>query len=81
MLRSVLDAELIEAAGLVDIEIEEAERREREELYLNEEEPQTNGTLIVRGGEEDGYQLALTGTLHVLLALILVNGRVISDST
>lgn len=81
MLRSVLDPELIEATALVDVEIEEAERKEREELYPNNEDRRTHGTLITCDSEDDGYQLSLTGILHVLLALILVNGRVLSDST
>ncbi|GJJ14141.1 hypothetical protein Clacol_008400 [Clathrus columnatus] len=79
MLRSILDPRLIEAASLVDADIEEAERKEYEDFYPNDEDRPTKGTLIICGVSDDGYQLSLTGILHVLLALILVNGRALSD--
>jgi hypothetical protein len=70
---------MIEAASVCDVEIEEAERAEMELWYPNEDERRPEGTLIA-WKHASADQLGATGVLHVILALILVNGRLLTDS-
>ncbi|KIJ53414.1 hypothetical protein M422DRAFT_202312 [Sphaerobolus stellatus SS14] len=78
ILRSVLDDAIIEAASVWDAEIESAEKKEISTFYPDDDDRQPEGTLIAwRQGGND--HLAQAGILHVILALILVNGRVLND--
>lgn len=79
ILRSTLHPTLIEAASVWDADIEAAEREDIKNLYAKEGDRRPEGTLIAwkHAGSE---QLGATGVLHVILALILVNGRVLTDS-
>jgi melanoma-associated antigen len=79
ILRSTLDSTIIEAASVFDIEIEDAEKAELALWQPNSEECRPEYTLLTwRHGSAD--QLGMAGILHVILALILVNGRVLTDS-
>ncbi|KAF8509864.1 hypothetical protein BU17DRAFT_55814, partial [Hysterangium stoloniferum] len=78
VLRSILDPIIIEAVSVHDDEIEEAEKKEIAEWFPQDESRQPEGTLVAwRDGGDD--QLTMAGILHVLLAIILVNGRVLTD--
>lgn len=77
ILRSTLHPTIIEHAALTDAGILEAES----EQVINaddEEEPQNYGSIISWSTTEE---LQLSGILYVVLTLILVSGRVITDST
>lgn len=79
ILRSVLGNTIIEAASVYDVEIEDAEKVELALWRTNNEEHRPDGTLLTwRHGNAD--QLGMVGVLHVILALILVNGRVLTHS-
>ncbi|KAF8581159.1 hypothetical protein K439DRAFT_1392966 [Ramaria rubella] len=78
MLRSVLDNTIIEAASVYDVEIDDAERADLELWHPNQDEFRSEGTLLAwKHGDVD--QLGMAGVLHVILALILVNGRMLTD--
>lgn len=79
ILRSILDSTILEAASVYDIEIESAEKAELALWQPNNEDCRPMGTLLTwkHGSTE---QLGMAGVLHVILALILVNGRVLTDS-
>ena len=79
ILRSILDSTIIEASSVYDIEIEDAEKAELALWQPNNEDSRPEGTLFTwKYGNTD--QLGMAGVLHVILALILVNGRVLTDS-
>ncbi|KAI0321546.1 MAGE family-domain-containing protein [Amylostereum chailletii] len=77
ILRSILDAGLIEHASHSDANILEAEMADAPE-DIDEDEAGTRqyGSLLSWNGSD---QLAALGILYVVLALILVNGKVVSD--
>lgn len=75
----MLDEAIIKVASEQNVDIETAERKQITDLYPDDEDRQPEGTLIAwRQGSAD--ELALAGILHVILALIMVNGRVLNDS-
>ncbi|KAI0247539.1 MAGE family-domain-containing protein, partial [Lactifluus subvellereus] len=78
ILRSTLDPMLIERAALTNKRILEAEAADAPD-YVNDTEPgvRAYGSLVAWNTAD---QLATLGILHIILALILVNGKVISDS-
>ena len=78
ILRSVLDAGLIELASHTDADILTTELADAPE-DVDEDEAGTRlyGSLLAWNGSD---QLAALGILYVVLALILVNGKVINDS-
>ncbi|KAI0295323.1 MAGE family-domain-containing protein, partial [Multifurca ochricompacta] len=77
ILRSTLDPVLIERAALTNKPIIESEAAEMPD-DVDDTEPgaRTYGSLIAWNSSD---QLAALGILHVILTLILVNGKVISD--
>ena len=83
ILRSLLDPALIEQACSPDAEIRELEQKEHvdeNEEFAEDDNPigqRSTGSIFAW---HDSDQLASTGMLYVVLALILVEGRVISDS-
>lgn len=83
MLRSLLDPALVEQACAPDAEIRELEQKEHvdeNEEFAEDDNPigqRSTGSIFAWHGSD---QLASTGILYVILALILVEGRVISDS-
>lgn len=79
ILRSTLHPAVIEAASVCDVEIEHAERAEIAVWHPNRDDHRPEGTLIA-WKHANADQLGATGVMHVILALILVNGRVLSDS-
>lgn len=84
ILRSLLDAALIEKASAPDAEIRELEQSEHPDA--NEEFAEDDNKVGTRSigsifAWQHADQLASVGILYVILALILVEGRVISDST
>lgn len=78
ILRSTLDPALIERTTVTNKRILEAEAAEAPD-DVNGAEPgvRTYGCLIAWNSAD---QLSALGILHVVLALILVSGKVISDS-
>ncbi|KAM5540612.1 hypothetical protein V8D89_005643 [Ganoderma adspersum] len=83
ILRSLLDPALIEQACSPDAEIRELEQKEHvdeNEEFAEDDNPigqRSTGSIFAWHGSD---QLASTGILYVVLALILVEGRVISDN-
>ncbi len=83
MLRSVLDPRLIEAAAQTDEDIHEEEAKEAPSDEENDDfseggyTPRYYGSII---SWSRGEQPGPIGILYVVLAIILVNGRVIPDS-
>ncbi|KAL1942185.1 hypothetical protein VTO73DRAFT_6249 [Trametes versicolor] len=83
ILRSLLDAALIEKASAPDAEIRELEQSEHPDA--NEEFAEDDNKVGTRSigsifAWQHADQLASVGILYVILALILVEGRVISDN-
>ncbi|KAF8465443.1 MAGE-domain-containing protein [Russula ochroleuca] len=77
ILRSTLDTALIERAALTNKRILEAEAAEApDDVDGAEHGVRTYGTLIAWNNAD---QLSALGILHVILALVLVSGKVISD--
>jgi hypothetical protein len=78
ILRSTLDPALIERAAVTNKRIFEVEAADAPD-DVDDAEPgaRTYGSLIAWNGAD---QLAALGILYVILALILVSGKVISDS-
>ncbi|KAH9987059.1 MAGE family-domain-containing protein [Russula vinacea] len=77
VLRSTLDPALIERAALTNKRILEAEAAEApDDVDGAEHGVRTYGTLIAWNNAD---QLSALGILHVILALVLVSGKVISD--
>jgi melanoma-associated antigen len=79
ILRSTLDSTIIEATSVYDIEIDDAEKAELALWRPNDEDCRPEGTLL-SWKHGSANQLGTAGVLHVILALILVNGRVLTDS-
>lgn len=83
ILRTCLDPSLVELACTPDAEIRELEQQENPdeaEEFAEEDNPvgtQSTGSIFAWHGSD---QLASVGILYVILSLILVEGRVISDS-
>jgi hypothetical protein len=79
LLRSTLDTALIERASATNKRILEVEAADAPD-DVDDAEPgaRTYGSLIAWNGAD---QLATLGILYVILALILVSGKVITDST
>ena len=79
ILRSTLDTVLIERASATNKRILEVEAADAPD-DVDDAEPgaRTYGSLIAWNGAD---QLATLGILYVILALILVSGKVITDST
>lgn len=83
MLRSVLDPRLIEAAAQTDEDIQEEEAKEAPSDEEDDDfseggyAPRYYGSII---SWSRGEQPGPIGILYVVLAIILVNGRVIPDS-
>ncbi|KAF8272190.1 MAGE family-domain-containing protein [Lactarius quietus] len=77
ILRSILDPALIERAAVTNKRIFEVEAADAPD-DVDDAEPgaRTYGSLIAWNGAD---QLAALGVLHVILALVLVSGKVISD--
>ncbi|TBU23684.1 hypothetical protein BD311DRAFT_768055 [Dichomitus squalens] len=84
ILRSFLDTALIEQACAPDAEIREIEQKEHvdeNEEFAEDDNPvgqRSTGSIFSWHASD---QLAATGILYVVLALILVEGRVVSDGT
>ncbi|TBU36800.1 MAGE-domain-containing protein [Dichomitus squalens] len=82
ILRSLLDAALIEQACAPDAEIREIEQKEHvdeNEEFAEDDNPvgqRSTGSIFAWHASD---QLAATGILYVVLSLILVEGRVVSD--
>jgi hypothetical protein len=73
-----LDPALIERAALTNKRLLEAEAADTpDEVDGAEHGVRTYGTLIAWNNAD---QLSALGILHVILALVLVSGKVISDS-
>ena len=84
ILRSALDPALIQQACTPDAEIREMEQNENKDE--NEEFAEDDNLISTRStgsiiAWHNADQLPSIGILYVILALILVEGRVISDST
>lgn len=80
ILRSVLDPLLIELAAQTDeniLEMEAADAPSTDEEDENDFGPRYYGSIISWSTAD---QLGPTGVLYIILALILVSGRVMSDS-
>ncbi len=78
MLRSTLDPALIERAALTNKRILEAEAADvPDDVDGAEHGVRTHGSIIAWNSAD---QLAALGILHVVLALILVSGKIITDS-
>lgn len=72
-MRSILDPTLIEMATQVDAELRQhVDEEDDEDAWKN----QADGSIIAW---QTGDQLSMAGILHVVLALILINGRVLPD--
>ncbi|EJF56396.1 MAGE-domain-containing protein [Dichomitus squalens LYAD-421 SS1] len=82
ILRSLLDPTLIEQACAPDAEIREIEQKEHvdeNEEFAEDDNPvgqRSTGSIFAWHASD---QLAATGILYVVLALILVEGRVVND--
>jgi melanoma-associated antigen len=76
ILRSILDPIIIEHASQTQIEIIDHENADIDEEDDNETLPQAYGTILSWSTCD---QLEPIGILYVILTLILVSGRVISD--
>lgn len=79
ILRSTLDAAIIEQAALSDerlLEEELVEGPDDDDDDDDDDMPRNYGSIIAWSTAD---QLAALGLLHVILALILVNGRAISE--
>ncbi|KAF8839978.1 MAGE-domain-containing protein, partial [Paxillus ammoniavirescens] len=76
ILRSVLDISVIEHAALTDERLLEEQIAEGLDDDDDEDMPRNYGSIISWSTAD---QLAALGMLHVILALILVNGRSISE--
>jgi hypothetical protein len=78
ILRSTLDPALIERAALTNKRLLEAEAADMpDDVDGAEQGVRPYGTLIAWNSAD---QLSALGILHVILALVLVSGKVISDS-
>ena len=78
ILRSTLDPALVERAALTNKRLLEAEAADTpDDVDGAEQGVRTYGTLIAWNSAD---QLSALGILHVILALVLVSGKVISDS-
>ncbi|KAK7443455.1 hypothetical protein VKT23_015628 [Stygiomarasmius scandens] len=77
ILRSTLDSTIIEYASQTIAEILDQELEDRDEEDENETLPQCYGSILSWSTAD---QLEPVGILYVILALILVSGRVISDT-
>ncbi|KAF9233264.1 MAGE-domain-containing protein [Melanogaster broomeanus] len=76
ILRSVLDISVIEQAALTDERLLEEQLAEGPDDEDDEDMARNYGSVISWSSSD---QLAALGVLHVILALILVNGRSISE--
>ncbi|KAF5361515.1 hypothetical protein D9758_006135 [Tetrapyrgos nigripes] len=77
ILRSTLDPLIVEHASQSQLEILDQEHTDRDEEDENETLPQAYGSILSWSTCD---QLEPIGILYVILTLILVSGRVISDS-
>lgn len=77
ILRSTLDAAIIKQAALSDERLLEEELVEGPDDDDDDDDMPRNYGSIIAWSTAD--QLAALGLLHVILALILVNGRAISE--
>ena len=76
ILRSILDAAVIEQTALTHERLLEEELVEGADDDDDDDVPRNYGSIIAWSTAD---QLAALGLLHVILALILVNGRAISE--
>ncbi|KAH7886758.1 MAGE-domain-containing protein [Phlebopus sp. FC_14] len=76
ILRSVLDIAIIEQAAVTDERLLEEQIAEGPNEDYEDDIPRNYGSIISWSSAD---QLAALGLLHVILALILVNGRSMSD--
>jgi hypothetical protein len=77
ILRSTLDAVIITQASLSDAAIIEEESMDApDEDDADEDFPRAYGSILAWSNAD---QLGALGILHVILALVLISGRVIND--
>lgn len=77
ILRSVLDSTIIEQAAITDERLFEEQMNDAPDEEADEELPRRYGSIISWSTCD---QLASLGILYVVLALILVNGKTMSDA-